>query len=102
MVKIREKIAGFAFIKKIEKEGVVYTSVAEFFILKKYRKLGIGKRVARMIFDRFPGEWYVDVIQSNELASLFWERVINDYTSGKYNKSFDEGQKKNIFTFENK
>jgi len=102
IIKIGEKIAGFVFVKKIEKENVDYTSIAEFFVLKKYRKLGIGKAVAKMVFGKFTGKWYVDVIKSNEPACSFWEKVISDYTNGKFASSEDKEQKKKIFTFESK
>lgn len=99
IIKVGDKIAGFVMVKKIEISNTEYHSVAEFFILRKYRKSGIGKRVAKMVFKKFQGPWYVDVIKSNEPACVFWEKVIKDYTGEKYSSLTDEEHKKSIFTF---
>ena len=101
VIKVEGNIAGFVMVKKKEFNGIDYESIAEFFILKKYRKSGIGKEVAQMVFRKFSGNWYVDVIQSNHPACSFWEKVIDDFCEGKYTKSKDKGHKKTIFTFVN-
>lgn len=101
IIRVGGNIAGFVMVKKKEFSGVDYESIAEFFILKKYRKSGIGKEVAQMVFRQFSGKWYVDVIQSNHPACSFWEKVIDDFSAGKYTKSKDEEHKKMIFTFVN-
>src|SRR3990170_764680 len=74
-----------------------YDSIAEFFVLKKYRKSGIGTKAAEMAFSKFPGKWYVDVIQANQPARSFWEKVFNSFTGGKYVRSEDSEGKKIIF-----
>jgi predicted acetyltransferase len=33
--------------------------MAEFFVLPKYRRGGVGTDAARAVFARFPGEWHV-------------------------------------------
>ncbi len=102
IIKVNDNIAGFVMVKNVEISGVEHHSVTEFFILRKYRKFGIGKEVAQMIFNKFLGKWYIDVIQLNKPACLFWERVISDYTGGKYKSSTNEEHKKAVFTFENR
>lgn len=102
IVKVDDKIAGFVMVKIIEIDGTERHSITEFFILRKYRKSGIGKKVVQMILKKFPGNWYVDVIQSNEPACLFWEKVIGDHTEGKYRRSIDKQHEKVVFFFENK
>lgn len=102
IIKVNDNIAGFVMVKNIVIDDIEHHSIAEFFILRKYRKFRIGKKVAQMVFEKFPGNWYVDVIQSNEPACLFWEKVIGDYAEGKYRRSIDEEHKKIIFIFENK
>lgn len=101
IVKVNDNIAGFVMVKNILIDGIEYRSIGEFFILKKYRKSGIGKRVAQMVFKKFPGKWYVDMIRSNIPACSFWEKVITDFTEGKYSSSEDKERKKMFFTFEN-
>lgn len=57
--------------------------IAEFFILRKYRKQGLGATVARRVFELFPGKWEVSVILKNPDGMKFWETVIQAYTLGQ-------------------
>ena len=61
-------------------------AIAEFFIMRKYRRRGIGCAVACQIFDRFPGKWEVQQMVSNQRAQFFWRRVIAHYTNGQYHE----------------
>lgn len=56
----------------------------QLFVLRKYRRRGIGARVARMLFDRYPGRWEVATVPGNQAALAFWPRVIGDYTGGDF------------------
>lgn len=44
--------------------------------MKKYRKKGIGKAAAMMIFDMFHGGWEVSQWINNVPAQNFWGKVI--------------------------
>jgi predicted acetyltransferase len=37
--------------------------ITEFFVMRKYRRQGIGKRVARELFECSPGRWEVADLQ---------------------------------------
>ncbi len=50
--------------------------MAEFFVLRKYRRTGIGTVAARQAFARFPGEWQVRQMPQNPSATEFWHRAI--------------------------
>ena len=58
--------------------------IAEFFVMRKYRRQGVGRAVARQVFDRFPGGWEVSILPNNHAALAFWESVIRDCTRGNY------------------
>jgi predicted acetyltransferase len=47
----------------------------------------VGERIARELFDRFPGRWIVEQLVGNEPARAFWRKVVGRYTGGR----FDEG-----------
>jgi predicted acetyltransferase len=65
--------------------------IAEFFVMRKYRRSGAGEAMARTIFDRFPGRWEVREIANNLPAQAFWRRIIGRYTGGKFDeRAFDE------------
>ncbi len=53
--------------------------MAEFFVLRSYRRRGLGAEAARQAFGRHPGPWHVAVLQSNQPALAFWSRVLSVY-----------------------
>ena len=84
LVTVDEKLAGFVLI---DNEVVVTgneRSVTEFFIMRKYRRQGVGKQVAIEVFSRLPAKWEVRVIEQNSPAQDFWRRVIAEYTQDKF------------------
>jgi predicted acetyltransferase len=58
--------------------------VAEFFVLRKYRRQAVGRRAACLLFQRFPGEWEVRQLLGNESATRFWVSVIEEVTRGRF------------------
>ena len=50
--------------------------MAEFFVMRKYRRGGIGNEAARTLFARFPGKWQVRQERANGAATLFWHTAI--------------------------
>lgn len=86
-------IAGFVLIRHYyasELNDYIY-SIAEFFVMKKYRKKGVGKQVAFQIFDMFPGMWEVAEVEENRPAQAFWRKVIHDFTQGDFDEIHKEG-----------
>jgi predicted acetyltransferase len=78
--------------------------VAEFFIVRGYRRLGIGRRVAHEVWKKFPGKWEVRVIDRNQKANDFWGRVISEFTGKAIDPiPFDkDGEGWHVFSFESK
>ena len=58
--------------------------MGQFFVLKKYRRLGVGRKGARFIFSQFPGKWEVGQMPLNAPARKFWLRTIAEYTDGNF------------------
>ncbi|ARV57776.1 hypothetical protein BZZ01_03240 [Nostocales cyanobacterium HT-58-2] len=85
LVKANGKLAGFTLIA-----SPPYTSketdymINEFFIIRKYRRKGIGRLAAFEVFNKFRGKWEVSELPKNLPAQLFWHKVIGEYTSGRY------------------
>lgn len=104
LLKINGHPAGFAFVNHVAyacKESDVLC-IAEFFIMKKYRKQGYGRLLAHHIFDALKGKWEVFQMQSNVAAGLFWEKVIAGYTHNAYmilDTENDDGQIGRAFVF---
>ena len=64
-------LAGFALVRS----GAPH-DMAEFFVLRKYRRGGVGLLAARALFAMFPGEWQVREMTANPGATAFWRRAI--------------------------
>ena len=47
-------------------------SIAEFFVMRKYRRKGVGRIAATRSFDRFPGRWEVLQRGENAPSYVFW------------------------------
>lgn len=63
----------------------------DFYIAPKYRRVGVGRRAARLAFDtRRGGTWQVFQLARNAPALRFWHGVIAEYTGGRY-ESLDNG-----------
>jgi predicted acetyltransferase len=56
--------------------------VAEFFIIRRHRRSGVGRKAAFLLWNRLPGSWVVRVSEGNRSGSPFWASVIAEYTSG--------------------
>jgi predicted acetyltransferase len=82
LVRLDRKLAGLILVKKgseISDDNTVW-DMAEFFVVRRYRRRGIGTEIAREIWSRFPGRWQVHVMESNPSAHQFWERAIAEFT----------------------
>jgi Predicted acetyltransferase len=98
-------LAGFVMINNYPeaKEETDY-SMAEFFVMYKYRRCGVGKFVATQLFDKFHGRWQLRRHPKNTPPVYFWDKVISEYTNGNYrlvndypNAKYDDGTLGDIF-----
>jgi predicted acetyltransferase len=99
IIKKNDKYVGFVLVKFVSSKDRNYFSIAEFFILKKYRHEGIGKAIAIKVFNLHKGQWEVYQKDSNKPAQIFWNKVISEYTKGQFKERLDNG--KRIQNFEN-
>jgi predicted acetyltransferase len=58
--------------------------MAQFCVLRKYRRSGIGAAAAHAIFDLVRGRWEVGQMPRNLAAQKFWRQVIGTYSAGSY------------------
>jgi len=93
VIKQNGKYVGFVLVRFIESKECDYFSIAEFFIMKKYRKEGIGKAVAKQIFNLHKGQWEVYQLESNKPAQIFWNKTIDEYTQGNFKERVENNRK---------
>ena len=104
-IRVDGRLAGFVLINNFCAllQAPAARSVAEFFVMRKYRRQGVGRRAALQVFDRFPGQWEVRQQKGNYPSYVFWEKVIGEYTAGQYDKGgvVTEGWEGQAITFDN-
>lgn len=71
--------------------------MAEFFITRTMRRLGIGATAVRLIFSRFAGRWEITEYLRNASAVSFWRRVVASYTRGNYRERIVNGEVRQTF-----
>lgn len=89
LLRVEGKLAGFALVSGRSRltgsEGVF--DLAEFFVMRRYRRRGVGLAAACAAFDRFGGPWEVRQREDNPEATAFWRVVVARYTDGKYQET---------------
>ena len=91
--------AGFALVSRPpprQRDELDYR-LAEFYILEPFRRRGIGRDAATLIFNRFAGRWEVTEFVSNRPAVAFWRRVVLDYTRGDSRETIKDGEVRHVF-----
>lgn len=102
-IRVDGKLAGLVLVRSCCEHNNLQNphNIAEFFVMKKYRKKGVGREAAIKIFDMFPGGWEISCWTNNLPAQSFWGKVVTGYTGGKYN-TFTAAKKHELgFTFDN-
>ncbi len=61
--------------------------VAEFFVVRQYRRAGVGRQAAFLVWDRLPGTWIVRVLETNRGALSFWRASVAAFTAGNFAES---------------
>jgi predicted acetyltransferase len=86
VIKHGSHVAGFAFATRGSpaSDDPEDLDVAEFFVLRRYRRSGVGRQAAMAFWDCVPGHWVVRVSEANRAGLLFWSEVIRSYTSGDF------------------
>jgi predicted acetyltransferase len=82
LVRIDGRLAGLVLVRRGSEVSGDATAwdMAEFFVLRGYRRRGIGTQVAHQIWKQFPGRWEVRVMESNLSAFHFWLNAISEFT----------------------
>lgn len=70
-------LAGFALLnKRSHCDRPVDFNMGEFFVMRTFRRDGIGARAAIDLIEMHPGQWEIAVSLRNPPALAFWPRVV--------------------------
>lgn len=109
-IKVDQKLAGSVMVNTYREvdEETDYT-VAEFFVMYKYRGLGVGRHAAFEVFDRFKGSWQLKRHPKNIGSVHFWNKIVHEYTGGDYRyvqghpqAEYDDGSLGDVFIFQSR
>jgi len=70
--------------------------LSEFFVLRQYRRRGLAAEASRMVLERFPGAWELEVVHGNHPALRFWETRLQSWST---DLSVEEGTTSTRFKF---
>ena len=84
-----EKPAGFALVRQLAENSY---SIAEFFVLRAFRRQGVATKFAHGIFRRHHGHWSVAELEENEPSHAFWRHAISLYTRDQYQEKWSNSQ----------
>ena len=91
LIHVDQEIAGFAFV--IDECPLTGRKpcwfMAEFFVLRAYRRRGVGQGALAAMLQRHPGEWHIGVPQANRPARQFWSKALTAYEPRVSDMAFD-------------
>lgn len=102
-------LAGFAMVNNFPEVDDRETDfqMAEFFVMHKYRRTGVGKQALFKVLDMHKGKWQLKRHPANIASVHFWDRVINEYTNGRFElikaypgTEYDDGTLGDVYFFE--
>jgi predicted acetyltransferase len=82
LLRLDGRLAGFALLNAVGHAAEpIDRNMAEFFIVRKHRRGGVGTAAARKIFSLHPGRWEVAVARRNLAALPFWRQAITGHAA---------------------
>ncbi|MFZ4831785.1 GNAT family N-acetyltransferase [Rouxiella sp. Mn2063] len=78
-----EELAGFCLLRRYPDNSERY-DIDQFFVLRKFKGQGVGKRAFELAVSTMPGLWQTRVLVENSAALHFWRSAIDSLTNGHY------------------
>jgi predicted acetyltransferase len=103
LVRVDDQLAGLILVRRgsrISSDAAVW-DMAEFFIVRGYRRRGIGSRAAQAMWRMFPGRWEIRVMESNEAGRRFWAQAVTAFAgaAGRNLRFEKDGRNWDVFEF---
>lgn len=88
LINVKGRIAGFILLQtgKYAPPSKEDYYIGQFFILKRYRRKGIGKEAVRQLFIRYPGKYLIGQLINNIPAIKFWKSAYS-YCEVQYSET---------------
>ena len=85
LISVEGEHIGFALIRE-ELDPLtneITHDLAEFFVMRKFRRKDIGTQAAHLLVNKLPGRWLLRVLANNNPALRFWQHALK-----KFNPSY--------------
>jgi predicted acetyltransferase len=84
IIRCNGKVSGFVLATRgspVSANPDVF-DIAEFFVVRSWRRSGVGRSAAFLLWDQLRGAWTVRVAERNAAAGPFWADAIAKYSAG--------------------
>ncbi|SMF78942.1 Predicted acetyltransferase [Paenibacillus uliginis N3/975] len=87
-IKAEDKVIGFILLQSGPFSNQEYADYVlnSFFILKKYRRKGLGREACKEFFNQYPGRYAISQILTNTPAIHFWKSIYKSFNIEFYEK----------------
>ncbi|MCL2404699.1 MAG: GNAT family N-acetyltransferase [Defluviitaleaceae bacterium] len=100
IVKVNGNLAGFSLIRTLGHEPLTF-SISEFFVMKKYRNIGIGAAMSTKMFELHKGKWIINTPIKNITAQHFWRKAAKNASLGVYDEYLIDNGRRMEWGFDN-
>ena len=81
LITVDSEPAGFALVREVvnPETNEKAFELAEFFVMKMFRRQNFGKQAVQILCDTLPGTWLVRVMGNNRKAYHFWQNALQGF-----------------------
>nr|WP_283771293.1 GNAT family N-acetyltransferase [Paenibacillus sp. J45TS6] len=91
-MKANGEIAGFMMTKEKDETQSCHV-LSHFFILRKFRRMGVGRKAAISLFKGSKGVWELCQLEGNIPAQKFWDQIIDEVSYGEVQVKTENGRR---------
>ena len=81
-------LAGFVLIQKYPTNLELF-DIDQFFVLRKFKGNGVGKKAFGKVLNNHPGKWQVRVLKENTIALSFWLSAVRKAVGANFQHMLD-------------
>lgn len=92
VIKANGEVAGFMMTKEKDETQSDHV-LSHFFILRKFRRMGVGRKAATSLFKGTKGAWELYQLESNIPAQKFWDQITEEVSYGEVETKTENGRR---------
>ncbi|MBD7969205.1 GNAT family N-acetyltransferase [Paenibacillus gallinarum] len=92
VIKANGEIAGFMMTKEKDETQSDHV-LSHFFILRKFRRMGVGRKAAACLLKGSDRAWELCQLEGNIPAQKFWDQIIDEVSYGEVKIKRENGRR---------